>query len=275
MEPRLYCIELKDKDGTDEVWLNYARSCDFCHLPVIKNAPHQGLIGLFGLLRSFLMSVNFTSPIYVEDDSQFLSICTKIKDDNGKLIKHKQESGIASFIFRLLSGSKSIYERYGFIPVDKKTNIPINNYYDLEKLKNEKISFTSSPPKSQTIIGTVINVFNILFPDKKLTDTNVELYRDFSNYLRRNDNTKFLTETIRHTFDKMMCDNYIKYWNTEQYNNQIIDQNSSQIVNKNNNSTINQNNIPIDNQNNTYVNHVDYHAKYLKYKVKYLNLKNK
>jgi len=124
IEPELikkYCIELMEKYNkkTDkvELWINYIQNCSWCRLLNIPNNTCYGLGGIFGLLYSVLSKIDYDGDVYLEDDSQFLANCNVVGQ------------GLPSIPLRLLGGKKSIYESYGFVPVnDNDIRVSYNEF---------------------------------------------------------------------------------------------------------------------------------------------------
>ena len=119
VSPKLYCIELSDKLSNDNIktylnWINYGSECD---LPRSVKNICKSLEGMMRLIFSFLSEIKFIGPLYLDDDSMI--------------------GNIKTIIPRLLTGKKSIYDKFGFV-TSYENNNRITELVD--QLKNIKIN---------------------------------------------------------------------------------------------------------------------------------------
>jgi hypothetical protein len=139
-----------------ELWINYIQNCYWCKLPNIPKTTCLGLGGIFGLLYSLLSQIKYTNNVYLEDDSQFLASC----EQPGR--------GLPTLPLRLFGGKQSIYETYGFIPVDEYDQL-ISYDQLIEKIINTPMEFKftdgpiiDTPANSPKIILEVVFLIRIV-----------------------------------------------------------------------------------------------------------------
>lgn len=95
-----YCIEIMDEKSS-KTKLNWVENKPTCDLPIIENTKCKGLFGIMNLIFSFLKSINFSSYLYLDDNSSI--------------------NDIQTIVPRLLLGKKSIYSEFGFVPTKKSS----------------------------------------------------------------------------------------------------------------------------------------------------------
>jgi hypothetical protein len=193
-----YCVELMEKynqkTDTVELWINYIQNCSWCLLPKIPNNTCNGLGAIFGLLYSLLSQIGYVGDIYLEDDSQFLANC----EIPGK--------GLPTIPLRLFGGKKSIYESYGFVPVDENDN---QVSYDelVGEITDTQLNFPFNNGELLTTASVLVNNhFKNMIEEKNRADYEIfvkTLYK--FNHSQKQMGPMY---KIRKIFERIRCTNY-------------------------------------------------------------------
>lgn len=201
IDPKKYCIELFDKsyNGSDITIINWIQSKSYCDVPNVPGTDCNGLSGIMKLITTFLNSIGFNGPIYLDDDSRF--------------------NAVPTIIPRLLIGRDSIYASYGF---------KVRNAHGIDKLINDLKNATLNGTKLTDLIKQHMDNNNRFLPslgnfyNQMLGDPNVReiINKITSQYLNmKNDNIynhvtqscNALTGGYNNSNNDIFYHKYIKY----------------------------------------------------------------
>ena len=193
-----YCIELMEKynNKTDrvELWINYIQNCSWCRLPNIPETTCLGLGGIFGLLHSLLSQIEYVGDIYLEDDSQFLASCTI------------PGQGLPTVPLRLLGAKKSIYELYGFVPVDQFDN-PVSYEKLVDEIKDTVVNWNLN---GLELTATPAFLVKNYFKDRIIPEAS-QIYNQFVQTVYKLNHSREQMGPmyqIRKILERMRCTNF-------------------------------------------------------------------